>query len=132
MGVCTEFSIKAMAAAVGGRVTIPSAMMALSVASQRILALTEMLRLKLETRWTYCGGAGADSGMASLLLHRSPASHCCCSTEAQQVIVVAPLKPGHHGFKTFNHERHPSKVGKAAKSPAMTLQTKLDCDDRDL
>ena len=69
MGVCTEFSIKAMAAAVGGRVTIPSAMMALSVASQRILALTEMLRLKLETRWTYCGDAGADSGTASLLLH---------------------------------------------------------------
>ena len=48
-------------------------------------------------------------------------------------IVVAPLKPGHCGSKTSNHERHPSKVGKAAKSSAMTLQTKLDgarfCDD---
>ena len=48
-------------------------------------------------------------------------------------IVVAPPKPGHRGSKTSNHERHPSKVGKAAKSLAMTMQTKLDgarfCDD---
>ena len=30
--------------------------------------------IELETRWMYCGGAGADSGTALLLLHRNLAT----------------------------------------------------------
>lgn len=115
MGVCTEFSIKAMADAIvwvrwegnsskrhDGTVSgVPKDTLANRDASTDIGA-------KVDVLW----------GRGGRLWHG---------------IIVAPPKPGQRGSKTSNHERHPSKVGKAAKSPATTMQTKLDgarfCDD---
>ena len=56
-----------------------------------------------------------------------------CGGRLWHGIIVAPLKLIRRGSKTSNHEQHPSKVGKGAKSPAMMMQMKLDgvrfCDD---
>ena len=56
-----------------------------------------------------------------------------CRSRLWHGIIVAPPKPGQRGSKTSNPEWHPLKVGKAAKSLATTMQTKLDgarfCDD---